>query len=105
MIYTDIPELQEAIIDIQTILAAVVFLDVLQGLLVGVNRGLGIFKQTIIGQIIMFYFFCIPLQIMLVFYFDMGIRGIWLGMMITLIILDLYYSLTIRYLVNWKDQS
>ena len=90
-IMTDIPQLRSVLLQAQILLSIAIFFDCTQGWLLGIIRGLGGFKKAVNGQLLSFYLLSIPIQVFLLFWLDFGIIAIWIGMLVALIVLVLYY--------------
>ena len=102
-LYTNIPEIQAIILKARLDLAMCIGLNVLMIVLAGVIRGLGVFKRTLLAQFITYYCLCLPLQYFLVFKYEMGLRGIWLGIFLSILILTTYFFWLVQFGVNWTQ--
>ena len=60
-------------------LATYVPLDCVQVGMVGMLRGIGLLKVGSVINMTSYYVVGIPLSVLFGFYFDMGIRGLWMG--------------------------
>eukprot|EP00347_Sterkiella_histriomuscorum_P016237 403353961 len=100
-IFTELKSIVDIVKSVQVLLAFVVFFDCSQGWLCGVIRGLGIVNKALIGQIVVYYFICIPLQAYLLYNLKWGIHSIWSGMLIALMLIMFYYQYLIYFQSDW----
>jgi MATE family multidrug resistance protein len=89
------------ILDVYFLLTVFVFFDCLQCVTVGVIKGLG--KQGLASTITCcgYWVFGIPISIVSVYYFDLGMFGLWLGPTFAIIFNFTFYALFI-WSCNWE---
>ena len=70
-----------------------------QAILVGFARGLGFFSVTNKSIILGFWIIGMPLEYVFAFVFDLGLLGLWLGLMIGLAC----HIGVMNYVIGWTD--
>ncbi|XP_009796678.1 protein DETOXIFICATION 29-like [Nicotiana sylvestris] len=81
-LFTNNSQVQQAVYDLTPILGATLFINSLQPTLSGVAIGAGWQEHVAYVNIVCYYFFGIPLGLLLTFLFKLGIQGMWYGMLV-----------------------
>lgn len=78
--------------------------DIIQGSLQGVIRALDVQKTASYISLAAFYLAAIPIACVLVFVCDMGVAGLWIGMIVGISLQAIFYTrLVVR--TNWQEVS
>ncbi|OIW06461.1 hypothetical protein TanjilG_05232 [Lupinus angustifolius] len=80
-IFTTSPEVVEAASDLSSLLAISMLLNTVQPVLSGVAVGAGLQGIVAYVNIASYYIIGIPFGILIGFYFDLKVKGVWLGML------------------------
>lgn len=83
--------------------APVAMLDGISVTLTGILRAIGRPMPGTVAQFVAHYVFAIPLGILLTFYFDWGIFGVWVGLLGTFYITSSISFTNIRH--SWSGNS
>ena len=110
--YPDIPKIHEAMVKTFELVAFVEILSSCQTWQQGLPKGLGHFNLANLSLLLSFYGLGVPWSLILAFKFDMGIWGLWTGMLCGLISVNTCFAfLSWRY-YDWpkiieecKDRS
>jgi len=86
------------------VLLIYIWFDTIHGVQSGIIRGLGRQAYGSIYTLFCYYILGMPFALLLCFKAKMGITGLWLGMSIACIILDLGFALIIS-CPNWEEIS
>ncbi|KAK4581317.1 hypothetical protein RGQ29_024824 [Quercus rubra] len=102
-IFTENEEVVEAIADLSSLLAVSILLNSVQPVLSGVAVGAG--WQSIVAYINVacYYIIGIPIGLVLGFVFDMGVKGVWMGMLFGTFVQTIALVI-ITYKTNWDEQ-
>ncbi|CAN1348988.1 Protein DETOXIFICATION 33 [Linum perenne] len=103
-LFTSKPEVIEEASKLGYFLAATIFLDSILPVLHGVAVGAGWQFQVALVNIVCYYVFGLPIGAVLGYKFDFGVKGIWSGMLIG-IILQIVFLLYIIYKTNWQKEA
>lgn len=68
----------------------------------GMIRGLGKFKAATWSLMLSLYCVCLPLGYLFGLHWDMGLPGLWLGMLIGLVLLTSFYLFLTLYKFDWN---
>ena len=86
--FTNIDDHKEILVSTFELVAFVEFFSCCQIWNQGFLKGLGKFNQAINALLLSFYVIALPLGVYLAFWQFMGIKGLWTGMLIGLIVLN-----------------
>ena len=87
-----------------TLVMLYILFDILQGMFMGVIRGLGIQPKASFVALTGYWIFGIPIAIFLVAHQDMGLYGIYIGMAVAITFNFVLYGLII-WITDWQKQS
>ena len=77
------------------------FFDSTQNVMSGIIKGFGLQAVASVRMICVTVFICIPLANIFAFTFKLGIQGLWLGLSIGFILINVVLA-TILYFANWS---
>lgn len=99
-LFSNAPEVNQLANQLYPILLALVFFDCVQGIAVGIIKGLG--KQGLgsIVTLVGFWAIGLPISLYSVFYLNIGLAGVWYGHVIGVCCNFLFYS-AITNSTNW----
>ena len=86
------------------IIALVFIPDMVQGSMQGVIRALDVQKSASYIALAAFYLVTIPLAFVLVFVGEMGISGLWTGLLVGLVIEGTFYTRLVLK-TDWQDEA
>ena len=96
--YTSLDELADEVAYTLNALGVFYLFNSYEAVLIGFARGLGKFGLVTFSILITYYFVAIPLELLFAFYFDLGLIGLWIGLMCGLFL----YSCYLQYLLSFK---
>nr|XP_023904326.1 protein DETOXIFICATION 22-like isoform X2 [Quercus suber]XP_023904327.1 protein DETOXIFICATION 22-like isoform X2 [Quercus suber] len=102
-IFTENEEVVEAIADLSPLLAVSILLNSVQPVLSGVAVGAG--WQSIVAyvNVASYYIIGVPIGLVLGYVFDMGVKGVWMGMLFGTFVQTIALVI-ITYKTNWDEQ-
>ena len=78
------------------------FFDSTQNVMSGIIKGFGLQAVASVSMICITVFICVPLATIFAFTFKLGIQGLWLGLSIGFILINVVLA-SILYLANWSE--
>ncbi|XP_075636816.1 protein DETOXIFICATION 21-like [Castanea sativa] len=102
-IFTENEEVVEAIADLSPLLAVSILLNSVQPVLSGVAVGAG--WQSIVAyvNVVSYYIIWVPNGLVLGYVFDMGVKGVWMGMLFGTFVQTIALVI-VTYKTNWDEQ-
>lgn len=79
--------------------------DSLQANTGGVMRGLGLQKTVLFLNLVGFWVLAVPIGVLLTFVADLGVYGLWWGMVIGIYVSGTIGILLLRFRINWKSEA
>lgn len=101
-IFTRDPAVEELTYSSLIIIVTMFMPDMVQGSLQGVIRALNVQKRASLIAIASHYMVSLPLAFLLTFLFEMGVKGLWIGMTFGVMLEAIFY---VRLVLNtdWQD--
>lgn len=101
-IYTNVPEVIDAVTSALIVMAVVCFVDCLNECSAGGMKGLGM--QKVGGRITMFSFYCVglPVSFLLCFKAGLGLEGLWIGIGVALTAISALQMYTVFIGADWN---
>ncbi|XP_067866721.1 multidrug and toxin extrusion protein 1-like isoform X2 [Heterodontus francisci] len=103
-IFTNDKEIVHLVIEVIPLCAVFHLFDAMAGVCGGVLRGAGKQKLGAIGNLVGFYLFGLPIGIALMFAANLGVFGLWSGILICVFVQSVFFLILI-YRINWNKTS
>lgn len=81
------------------------FLDLVQQVEAGLIRGLYHSKLITVGGFIGYFIVALPMSVICAFHLNMGVYGLWLGLIFGSMFLCLYYKWLLQLHIDWDETT
>ncbi len=103
-IFTNDPEVVQAVDNCILLVVVMQFFDATQGVLSGILRGVGLQTIGAVGNLLAYYAICLPLAYTFAFHTSLGFLGIWLGLTCGVFSCTTIFVI-VMYRLDWNHQS